>query len=398
MNILVINCGSSSIKYQLYSVQADGTMQVLAKGIVEKIGVDGSYLKYETGSVKLQKDAPISSYRDGFKLILQVLLDQSHGILNDLNEITAVGHRAVHGGEFTRSAIVTDEVIHKIEEYASLAPLHNPVNLIGIREAMRVLPAIPHIAVFDTAFHQTMLPEAYFYALPYEFFEKNRIRRYGFHGTSLKYVTQRAIELLLSPIEKMKMVICHLGSGITVAAVSGGKSVDASTGFTPLAGPLMGTRCGDLDPGLVLYLQRELRLSLEQVDQLLNREGGLLGISGVSSDMRVIIDKAKEGDMRCQLALEMFVYQVKKYIGAYAAAMGGLDALVFTAGVGENSPLIRSMICEGLEFLGIELEKGRNEETFAREGFISQDLSPVKVMVVPTNEELMIALDTLAFL
>ncbi len=394
MKILVINCGSSSIKYQLFDAKMK---QVMAKGIVQKIGQDDSSLRQETGQATLQRELPILSYRDGFELILQSLLDKKHGVMKDLSEITAVGHRAVHGGEkFFQSTIITEEVIQKIEEYAPLAPLHNPVNLMGIREAMRILPDITHVAVFDTAFHQTMPPKAYLYALPYEYYENNKIRRYGFHGTSGKYVSQRAVELMKLPVENLKMVVCHLGSGITVSAVSGGKSVDASSGFTPLPGVMMGTRSGDIDPGLIFYLNRQLGLSPEHIDSMLNREGGLLGVSGVSNDMRQIIDNAERGNKRCRLAMEMFTYQVKKYIGAYAAAMGGLNTLVFTAGIGENSPLIRAMICNKLEFLGIELDEKMNNEALDKEQFISAASSKVKVLVIPTNEELMIALDTLA--
>lgn len=394
MKIMVINCGSSSIKYQLFDADIK---QVLAKGIAAKIGQDGSYLKYEAGQTKYQKELSIPSYRIGFEIIVQALLDKTHGVVKDLSEIAAAGHRVVHGGEaFFQPTVITEEVLQKIEEYALLAPLHNPVNLLGIREAMRFLPDVPHVAVFDTAFHQTMPPKAYLYALPYEYYETNRLRRYGFHGTSCKYVTKRAAEVLKQPVGNLKMVVCHLGSGITVAAVNGGKSMDTSSGFTPLPGVMMGTRSGDIDPGLIFFLNRELGLSPGRIEHMLNREGGLLGVSGVSNDMRQIIDNAGLGNNRCRLAMEMFAYHVKKYIGAYAAAMGGLDALVFTAGIGENSPMIRAMICDDMKFLGIELDESRNNETFETEQFISADGSKVKVLVIPTNEEFMIAMDTLA--
>ena len=394
MKVLVINCGSSSIKYQLYDAD---TEQVLAKGTVSKIGEEGSYLKHEAGDVKLQREIPVPSHRSAFELIVQTLLDKRNGVIKDLSEISAVGHRAVHGGDtFIESTIITEEVIEKMEACVPLAPLHNPANLMGIREAKRVLPDVPHVAVFDTAFHQTMPPRAYLYALPYEYYETHKVRRYGFHGTSCRYVSQRTVEFLKQRPEDVKMVICHLGNGVTIDAVKSGKSVDTSLGFTPIPGVMMGTRSGDIDPGLIFYLNRQLGLSLDRIDNILNRESGLLGVSGVSNDMRLIIENAKQGNERCRLAMEMFAYHVKKYIGAYAAAMEGIDALVFTAGIGENSPLIRAMICKGLEFLGIELDETKNNKTLGAEQIISPPNSAVKVLVVPTNEERMIALDTIA--
>lgn len=394
MKVLVINCGSSSIKYQLYDADIQ---QVLAKGIVSRIGEKGSYLKHEAGDARLEKEVPIPSHRSGFELIVQSLLDQNHGVIKNLSEVSAVGHRTVHGGDtFIESTPITEDVIEKMEACIPLAPLHNPPNLTGIREAKRIFPNVPHVAVFDTAFHQTMPPKAYLYALPYEYYETYKIRRYGFHGTSCRYVSQRTAEVLKRPPEEVKMVICHLGNGVTIAAVSGGKSVDTSLGFTPIPGVMMGTRSGDIDPGLVFYLNRQLELSLDRIDNILNRESGLLGVSGVSNDMRLIIENSRCGNERCQLAMEMFVYQVKKFVGAYAAAMGGIDALVFTAGIGENSPLTRAMICEGLEFLGIELDETKNNETLGMEQIISSPNSRVKVLVIPTNEERMIVLDTIA--
>lgn len=394
MKVLVINCGSSSIKYQLYDAEID---QVLAKGIVSRIGEEGSYLKHEAGDLKLQKEMPIPSHRSGFEIIVQSLLDQNHGVIKDFSEVSAVGHRTVHGGDtFIESTVITEDVIKKLEACIPLAPLHNPANLIGIREAKRIFPNVPNVAVFDTAFHQTMPPKAYLYALPYECYETHKIRRYGFHGTSCRYVGQRTAKFLKRPLEEVKMVICHLGNGVTIAAVNGGKSVDTSLGFTPVPGVMMGTRSGDIDPGLIFYLNRQLGFSLDRIDNLLNRESGLLGVSEVSNDMRLIIENSKCGNERCQLALEMFAYQVKKFVGAYAAAMGGIDALVFTAGIGENSPLTRAMICGGLEFLGIELNETKNNETLGMEQIISSPSSKVKVLVIPTNEERMIALDTIA--
>jgi len=394
MKVLVINCGSSSIKYQLYDADIQ---QVLAKGSVSRIGEEGSYLKHEAGDVKLEKEVPIPSHRSGFELIVQSLLDQNHGVIKDLSEVSAVGHRTVHGGDtFIESTLITEDVIEKMEACIPLAPLHNPANLTGIREAKRIFPNVPHVAVFDTAFHQTMPPKAYLYALPYEYYETYKIRRYGFHGTSCRYVGQRTVEVLKRPPEEVKMVICHLGNGVTIAAVNGGKSVDTSLGFTTVPGVMMGTRSGDIDPGLIFYLNRQLGLSLDRIDNILNRESGLLGVSGVSNDMRLIIENSRRGNERCQLAMEMFAYQVKKFVGAYAAAMGGIDALVFTAGIGENSPLTRVMICEGLEFLGIELDETKNNETLGMEQIISSPSSTVKVLVIPTNEERMIVLDTIA--
>ncbi|MFC2044559.1 acetate/propionate family kinase [Chloroflexota bacterium] len=393
MKVLVINCGSSSIKYQLYDADVE---QVLAKGVVARIGEEGSYLKHEAGDVKLQKEMPAPSHRTGFELVVESLLDQNYGVIKDLSEVSAVGHRAVHGGDtFIESIVITEDVIEKMEAYIPLAPLHNPANLIGIREAKRILPNVPHVAVFDTAYHQTMPPKAYLYALPYEYYETHKIRRYGFHGTSCRYIAQRMAEVLKQPLKDVKMVICHLGNGVTIAAIDGGKSVDTSLGFTPVPGVMMGTRCGDIDPGLILYLNRQLGLSLDRIDDILNRESGLLGVSGVTNDMRQIINNSGRSNQRCQLAMEMFVYHVKKYIGAYAAAMGGIDTLVFTAGIGENSSLTRAMICEGLGFLGIELDEIKNNETLGMEQTISSSNSIVKVLVIPTNEERMIALDTI---
>jgi len=393
MKVLVINCGSSSIKYQLYDPDVE---QVLAEGIVARIREEGSYLKHRARGQEFRKEVPIPSHREGFELIMQSLLDREHGVLHDISEISAVGHRTVHGGDtFIESTLITEEVIEKMEECIPLAPLHNPPNLLGIREARRILPDVPHVAVFDTAFHQTMPPKAYLYALPYKYYEAYKVRRYGFHGTSCRYVSQRAACILRTPLEKLKMIICHLGNGVTVAAVDSGKSIDTSMGLTPVEGLMMGTRSGDIDPGVIFFLHRQAGLSIDRIDNLLNRESGLLGVSGISNDMREIAEKAGCGDRRCQLAMEIFAYRAKKYIGAYAAALGGIDTLVFTAGIGENSHIIRRMICEGLEFLGIKLDENRNKEAIGIERIISTQESRVSVIVVPTNEEQMIALDTL---
>ena len=393
MKVLIINCGSSSIKYQLFDAEADRT---LVKGIVARIGEKSSSIIHHARGEDFKMAISIPSHREGIELIAELLIDPAHGVLHSISEISAVGHRTVHGGDiFVQSVLITAEVIAKMEECVPLAPLHNPANLLGIREAQRILPDIPHVAVFDTAFHQTIPPKAYLYALPYEYYKTNKIRRYGFHGTSCRYVSQRTVSLLMTPLETLKIVICHLGNGVTVAAVDGGKSVDTSMGFTPTEGLMMGTRSGDLDPGVIFYLYRQLGFSIDRIDDLVNRESGLLGVSGTSNDMRDIIEKANQGDERCMLAIEMYAYRVKKYIAAYAAALEGADALVFTAGVGENSWIIRQKVCDGLEFLGIHLDGLKNREASGTEAVISTQDSRVRVLVIPANEEQMIALDTL---
>jgi acetate kinase len=393
MKVLIINCGSSSMKFQIYDV---GTASFLVKGIVAKIAEKGSYLEQEINGGKFRKVMPVPSHGVGFDLMIEALLSREHDILRDISEVSAVGHRAVHGGDtFTGSVLITEDTINKMEELIPLAPLHNPANLIGIREAKRILPDIPHVAVFDTAFHQTLPPKAYLYGLPYAYYETCRLRKYGFHGTSCRYVSRKAANVLAKSLEELKMIICHLGNGVTVAAVNGGKSIDTSMGLTPLEGAMMGTRSGDIDPGVIFFLHRQVGLTIDRIDDLLNRESGLLGVSGTSNDMREIEDKARLGDERCQLAMEMFAYKVKKYIGAYAAALGGLDALVFTAGIGENSHVIRATICEGLEFLGINVDENKNRATKGSQQIISTLDSRVSVVVVPTSEEEIIASDTL---
>ena len=392
MKILVLNSGSSSVKYQLINME---TEEVLAKGIVERIGIPGSRLKHRKGDKEVILERPISNHNEAISLIIDYLLHEEHGVIKDVKEISAVGHRVVHGGEkFTQSALITDEVVKMIEECIPLAPLHNPANLAGIKAASSILPGVPQVAVFDTAFHQTMPRYSYLYALPYELYEKYRIRRYGFHGTSHRYVSSRAAEILGRKLEELKIVTAHLGNGASMAAVCYGKSIDTSMGYTPLEGLYMGTRCGNLDPAIPLALQRILKISHEEVDTLLNRKSGMLGVSGISSDMRDIEEAAEKGDERAKLALQMYAYIIKKYVGAYAAAMGGIDALVFTAGVGENSWIIREMVCEGLEFLGIKLDKKKNDGLRSREEIISTPDSKVAVLVIPTNEELVIARDT----
>jgi acetate kinase len=391
--ILTINCGSSTIKYQLYTTDV---RQVVAKGIVSRIGEDGSYVEHQAGGRKVRHELPVRNHHAAFEVAIQYLLHPQHGAIHDINQIEAVGHRAVHGADiFIESTLITDEVIDKLEECTPLAPLHNPPNLIGIREGRALLPKVPHVAVFDTSFHQTMPPRAYIYALPYEYYLKHKIRKYGFHGTSCRYVSQRAAEVLGRPIDKLKMVICHLGNGVTMAAVQGGHSVDTSIGFATFSGIMMGTRSGDIDPGLIFYLHRALGMSPDAIENLLYKESGLLGVSGVSNDMRVVLEHARAGNVRCQLAAEIFAYMTKKYIGAYAAAMGGIDALVFTAGIGENSAVVREMVCDGLEFLGIEVDPKRNAEAVGKEIAIGKLKARTAVLVVPTDEEKMIALDTM---
>ncbi len=393
MKILVMNCGSSSIKYQLNDAESG---QVLAKGIVARIGEEGSSLKHQSGGTETQKEMPILSHSKAFEVMAEALLDPKNGVLHDISEVAAVGHRVVHGGEsFVDSVLITDDVVAKLEECVPLAPLHNPASLIGIREARILLPDIPQVAVFDTAFHQTMPPRAYLYALPYGYYQDHRIRRYGFHGTSYRYVSRRTARLLGKPLDKLRMVICHFGNGVSMAAVDGGKSIDTSMGLTPLEGLIMGTRSGDIDPGVVFFLHRQLGMSIDRIEEMLNKESGLLGISETSNDMRDIIQKAGEGDEQCRLALEAFAYRARKYVGAYAAALGGLDALVFTAGIGENSPLVRQMICENLEFMGITLDESTNKKAAGTETIISTPESKVSVLVIPTDEERIIVEDTL---
>ncbi len=391
MKILVLNSGSSSVKYQVLDMEGE---QVLARGMVERIGLAGSRLKHRKGDRELVVEEEIKNHSGAIELILKYLTHPEYGAIKDPGEIGAVGHRVVHGGEkFSGSVLITDEVIESIRECIPLAPLHNPANLAGILAAREKLPGKPMVAVFDTAFHQTMPPHSYMYALPYELYQERKIRRYGFHGTSHRYVSERAASLLGASKEKLKIITAHLGNGASMCAVLGGKSVDTTMGYTPLEGLYMGTRCGDLDPAVPLAIQNQMKLTPPEVDHLLNKRSGMLGVSGISSDMRDLEEAAEKGNQRAILALKMYAYKVKKYIGAYAAAMGRLDVLVFTAGIGENSPLIREWSCQGLEFMGIEIDPEKNREMVrGREGVISK--GKVKVMVIPTNEELVIARDT----
>jgi acetate kinase len=394
MKILVINCGSSSIKYQLYSLTDS---RILAKGIVEKIGMKGSFLKHEKESgQKVMFKGEILDHNIGIEYILGVLSSAKHGCISSLNEINAVGHRVVHGGEqFSESVLITDEVIQVLEKFIELAPLHNPPNLKGIYALKSLIPGIPQVAVFDTAFHHTMPQHAFMYAIPYALYKKYAIRRYGFHGTSHRYVSNRACEILNVDPKQTKIITCHLGNGASACAIKNGVSIDTSMGFTPVEGLIMGTRSGDIDMGAVAYIMDKERIGTKTASTLFNKHSGLLGITGISSDFREIREAADDkGDERSVLAIKMFDYRIKKYIGAYAAAMGGVDVLVFTGGIGENSAVTRSGICEDLTFLGIEIDEEINRAARGKELVISKANARVKIMVVPTNEELMIAIDT----
>ena len=390
MNVLIINAGSSSLKYQLMNPE---TGDVSAKGLCERIYIDGR-LTHKVGDKKVVKDIPMPSHSEAIAAVLQILVDPVDGVIKSVDEIDAVGHRVLHGGmEFSDSCIINDEVIKAIEKCIPLGPLHNPANLMGIRACQAVMPNTPQVAVFDTAFHMTMPPKAYRYAIPTEYYENDSIRRYGFHGTSHKYVTKRAIELMGR--KDIKLVNCHLGNGSSLSAVKDGKCQDTSMGLTPLAGVPMGTRSGDIDPAVVQFVMNKYGMSADECLNMLNKKSGVLALSGVSSDFRDIENGAEEGNENCALALDKFAYEVRKYIGSYAAALGGLDCLVFTAGVGENSASMRARICEGLEFLGVKLDPEKNN-TRGKEAIISADDSKVTVWVIPTNEELMIAQDTAA--
>lgn len=392
MRILVINCGSSSLKYQLFDM---ATETVLAKGIAERIGIEGSVLVHTPGEKeKIRIQRPLANHREAIAMVVEALTDKEHGVIENFNSIDAVGHRVVHGGEgFSGSVFLTKDVMDALNRYSELAPLHNPPNIMGIEACSEILPGLPQVGVFDTAFHQTMPAYAFSYGLPYELYKEHSIRRYGFHGTSHKYVSHQAAQMLNKPIENLKIVTCHLGNGASVTAVDGGKSVDTSMGFTPLEGLLMGTRCGDIDPAIVVYLQKKLNLTADQVNDLMNKKSGVFGLSGVSSDFRDIEAAEAEGNERAKLALEAYYYRVTKYIGAYAAAMNGIDALVFTAGLGENSPETREAVCARLEFLGIKIDKEKNRAR-GKAVDISAAEARIPVLVVPTNEELMIARDT----
>jgi len=393
VKILVINCGSSSIKYQLLEMDNE---TVLAKGLLERIGISGSRLKHKKGSEKYEIDEDVVNHKEGLNLIISTLTDEKLGVIKDTSEIDAVGHRVVHGGElFASSVRINDRVIKEIEANAFLAPLHNPPNIQGIKATMELLPNASQVAVFDTAFHQSMDPKAYLYAIPYNYYEKYKIRRYGFHGTSHRYVAARTAVILERPIEELKIITVHVGNGASIAAVKYGKSVDTSMGFTPLEGLVMGTRSGDIDPAIVPFLQEQEGLSPKEITEILNKKSGMLGLTrGKYSDMREIEDGAITGDEICRLAHDIYEYRIAKYIGAYAAAMNGVDAISFTAGVGENSPYLRKNVVDKyLGYLGIKLDEEAND-CKACEKLISTPDSTVKVLIVPTNEELVIARDT----
>ena len=397
MKVLVINCGSSSLKYQLIDMVNE---EALAQGLVERIGIEGSVLTQKVeGKDKYIVKEEMKDHKDAIRLVLEALVDENNGVIKSMDEISAVGHRVVHGGEkYKESVVINDEVKANIEECFKLAPLHNPANMIGIKACEELMPNTPMVAVFDTAFHGTMPEDAYLYALPYELYEKDGIRKYGFHGTSHKYVSQTCAEVMGRDIKDLKIITCHLGNGASLCAVKNGVSVDTSMGFTPLEGVAMGTRCGNIDPAIVTFLMKEEGLSVDEVNDLLNKKSGVLGISGISSDFRDIEDAAfNKGNRRAQLALRIFEYKIRTTIGAYAAAMGGVDAIVFTAGVGENGPETREKCLEGLEFLGVEIDKeANNVRGKIRE--ISKAGCNVKAFVIPTNEELVIARDTLALI
>ena len=392
MKVLVINCGSSSLKYQILDMTNES---LLCKGLVERIGMDGSVITHEKeGMDKVKTEVPMKDHKDAIEQVLAAVQNADYGVVASMDEIGAVGHRVVHAGEkFASSVLITEEVIKALEECVELAPLHNPPNLLGIEACKQLMPTTPMVAVFDTAFHQTMPAESYIYALPYEYYTKYGVRRYGFHGTSHRYVSQRAAEMLGKDLKDVKIITCHLGNGASLAAVKDGKCFDTSMGFTPLEGLAMGTRSGDIDPAIVTFIGEKEGMSMAEVNNVLNKKSGVLGISGVSSDFRDIEGAAKEGNERAELALKVFTHKVKAYIGAYIAEMNGVDAIVFTAGVGENGIGNREAICADMESLGIVLDKEKNNVR-GKDTVISADESKVKLLLIPTNEELMIARDT----
>lgn len=394
MKILVLNCGSSSIKYKLFDMESN---TVIAQGGIEKIGLKGSFLKFPlTNGDKVVLEGEILEHQSGIEYILGVLTSEKYGCIKSLKEIDAVGHRVVHGGEkFNSSVPINDEIIKEMEACIELAPLHNPPNLAGIYAVKELMGDIPQVGVFDTAFHQTMPAKAYMYGLPYSLYEKYAIRRYGFHGTSHRYVSHRCCEILGVPYEKQRIISCHLGNGGSIAAIKDGGSVDTSMGMTPVEGLLMGTRAGDLDAGVISFIMEKENIGPQTINTLVNKHSGLLGLSGVSSDMREVQSAMRAGNERSKLAFDVFEYRIKKYIGSYAAALGGVDILVFTGGIGENHAITREIVCTDMEFMGIELDKDKNNQAIGEEGIISTENSKVTVMVVPTDEEFMIASDTM---
>lgn len=392
MKVLVVNCGSSSLKYQVLEMD---NATLLAKGLVERIGIEGSLLKHEKiGMDKFVMEAPMHNHKDAIGCVLEALLDKDHGVIQSMSQIGAVGHRVVHAGEkYASSVLINDDVMNVLKECIDLAPLHNPANISGIEACQELMPTTPMVAVFDTAFHQTMSQEAYIYAIPYEFYEKYRIRKYGFHGTSHRYVAQRAAEMLGKDLKDLKIVTCHLGNGASCSAVKNGVCVDTSMGFTPLDGLVMGTRSGSIDPAVVTFIAEKEGITAEAAISILNKKSGVLGISGVSSDFRDLETAMEEGNDRAFLAVNVFARRVKTYIGSYIAMMNGADVIIFTAGVGENDSLMRKLICEDMDGLGIELDIAKNKVR-GEERIISTDESKIKIILIPTNEELMIAQDT----
>ena len=394
MNVLVINCGSSSLKYQVIDSE---TEQVLAKGLCERIGIDGRLVYTPVGGEKEVSDLDMPTHKQAIQFVIDALTNDKTGVIKSLDEIGAVGHRLVHGGEkFACSTRITDEVIRAVEECSDLAPLHNPANLIGVRACQELMPDTPQAGVFDTAFHQTMPAEAYMYGIPYEYYEKYKVRKYGFHGTSHSFVSKRTAELMGRPIEDLKIIVCHLGNGASICAVDGGKSVDTSMGLSPLEGLIMGTRSGDIDPSAMEFLCKKEYLDITGILNVLNKKSGVQGLSGVSSDFRDLQAGSDEGNERCRMAVDVFCYRVLKYIGSYVAAMNGVDAIAFTAGLGENDNVVRRKIVSRLGYLGIALDDAVNDSTRGKETVISTADSKVPVWVVPTNEELAIARETVA--
>lgn len=396
MNILVLNCGSSSVKYKLIEIKAN---KVLAEGGIEKIGLPDAFIKFKFGNEKIQQDLDINDHVGAIKSILDNLTSKEYGCIKDFKEIDAVGHRVVHGGEkFNKSVLINDEVIAKIKECYGIAPLHNPVNMAGIDAINEVLPEVPQVGVFDTAFHQTMPAKSYMYALPYKYYAEDGVRRYGFHGTSHRYVSQRVCEFLGVEPKGKKIITCHVGNGGSITAVKDGKSIDTSMGLTPTEGLMMGTRCGDVDPGALIFLMDKHNLSSKDMLNMVNKESGLAGVSGVSSDMREIAAAAKQGNEKAILSLEMYEQRITKYVGAFAAEMGGVDIIVFTGGVGEHQSSTRANVCNPLRFMGVEIDDAANDANNGDEGIISTPNSAVKVVVIPTDEEYMIAKDTEAII
>ena len=396
MNILVLNCGSSSVKYKLIEIKAN---KVLAEGGIEKIGLPDAFIKFKFGNEKIQQDLDINDHVGAIKSILDNLTSKEYGCIKDFKEIDAVGHRVVHGGEkFNKSVLINDEVIAKIKECYGIAPLHNPVNMAGIDAINEVLPEVPQVGVFDTAFHQTMPAKSYMYALPYKYYAEDGVRRYGFHGTSHRYVSQRVCEFLGVEPKGKKIITCHVGNGGSITAVKDGKSIDTSMGLTPTEGLMMGTRCGDVDPGALIFLMDKHNLSSKDMLNMVNKESGLAGVSGVSSDMRDITTAAKQGNEKAILSLEMYEQRITKYVGAFAAEMGGVDIIVFTGGVGEHQSSTRANVCNPLRFMGVEIDDAANDANNGDEGIISTPNSAVKVVVIPTDEEYMIAKDTEAII